>query len=378
MNSNLNETEKNFRREINNPIEVSNILHMLIRYASDVDIMQLLKNCVIFDEEYSKDLDDLGNKFEGANKAILIYLMVYYFACDYSSNSNLKILAGIVCLHLKAIAICFYNYGFMFGDQTKYSQEEQKDFEKFLSILKKGMEACTGKTCDITKLNDKYLSEDDLKTIFNLIINNYTEHHFYYCFNKDNVVKLEINKENEAMYDIASKFYKLVNTNRYPHIIEPQTGFKFLIGRTLNLSYKITENGMTFTPTTKEVFKGTHKSLVKALSYDYILEPCHWCEPDFNKKNEKKKCDNCKNLLEELNKLKETTKNQQLKYTDFNRLISSIKYKDNERLADLRKRRKEALLRLIKDDSNKEQVQIIKELLDICFTDEIVIKDLDE
>ena len=95
-------------------------------------------------------------------------------------------------------------------------------------------------------------------------------------------------------------------------------------------------------------------------------------------KNEKKKCDNCKNLLEELNKLKEITENQQLKYTDFNRLISSIKYKDNERLADLRKRRKEALLSLIKDDSNKEQVQIIKKLLDICFTNEVVIKDLDE
>lgn len=85
-----------------------------------------------------------------------------------------------------------------------------------------------------------------------------------------------------------------------------------------------------------------------------------------------------KNLLEELNKLKEITENQQLKYTDFNRLISSIKYKDNERLADLRKRRKEALLSLIKDDSNKEQVQIIKKLLDICFTNEVVIKDLDE
>ena len=82
--------------------------------------------------------------------------------------------------------------------------------------------------------------------------------------------------------------------------------------------------------------------------------------------------------MEELNKLKETTENQQLKYTDFNRLISSIKYRDNERLADLRKRRKEALLSLIKDDSNKEQVQIIKELLDICFTDEVVIKDSDE
>lgn len=82
--------------------------------------------------------------------------------------------------------------------------------------------------------------------------------------------------------------------------------------------------------------------------------------------------------MEELNKLKEITENQQLKYTDFNRLISSIKYKDNERLADLRKRRKEALLSLIKDDSNKEQVQIIKKLLDICFTDEVVIKDSDE
>lgn len=82
--------------------------------------------------------------------------------------------------------------------------------------------------------------------------------------------------------------------------------------------------------------------------------------------------------MEELNKLKEITENQQLKYTDFNRLISSIKYKDNERLANLRKRRKEALLSLIKDDSNKEQVQIIKKLLDICFTNEVVIKDLDE
>lgn len=378
MNNNFNEQEKNFLREIDNPIQVSNILHMLIRYASDVDIMQLLKNCVILDKKCSKALDVLCNKFDGANKAILIYLMIYCFACDYSSDHKLEILAGIVCLHLKAIAICFYNYGFMFGDQTKYSQEEQKDFENLLAILQKGMEACTGKTCDITKLNDKYLSEDDLKTIFNLIINNYTKYHFYYCFNKDNVVKLEINKENEEMYNIASKFYKLVNTNRYPHIIEPQTGFKFLIGRTINLSYKITEDEMAFTPTTKEVFKRTNKSLVKALSYDYRLEPCHWCEPDFNKKNEKKKCDNCKNLLEELNKLKEITENQQLKYTDFNRLISSIKYKDNERLADLRKRRKEALLSLIKDDSNKEQVQIIKKLLDICFTNEVVIKDLDE
>lgn len=82
--------------------------------------------------------------------------------------------------------------------------------------------------------------------------------------------------------------------------------------------------------------------------------------------------------MEELNKLKEITENQQLKYTDFNRFISSIKYKDNERLADLRKRRKEALLSLIKDDSNKEQVQIIKKLLDICFTNEVVIKDLNE
>ena len=225
MNNNFNEQEKNFRREIDNPIEVSNILHMLIRYASDVDIMQLLKNCVIFDKKCSKALDgslmktalaplNRAKSSLGANKAILIYLMVYCFACGYSSDPKLEILAGIVCLHLKAIAICFYNYGFMFGDQTKYSQEEQKDFENLLAILQKGMEACTGKTCDITKLNDKYLSEDDLKTIFNLIINNYTKYHFYYCFNKDNVVKLEINKENEEMYNIASKFYKLVNTNR--------------------------------------------------------------------------------------------------------------------------------------------------------------------
>lgn len=160
----------------------------------------------------------------------------------------------------------------------------------------------------------------------------------------------------------------LVNKERDSYIIDDSTGLKLNIGKRITSFAKIDKNGtIKFFNNSYNTFKTSHERIIKIV----IFKPtqCHWCAPNKETRNEKIKCTNCHKLLYELDNLMKTNS---IEKVDFNKRISSIDFTKAKNLADLRKKRKNAVVSYLKQyDSqitDKKKIEQIKELAEKSFS----------
>ena len=63
--------------------------------------------------------------------------------------------------------------------------------------------------------------------------------------------------------------------------------------------YKTKDNNSDFSNFNLRIFKTINSLIYETLNNETVLPECIWCNPQKDKPNAKKMCDNCKNLKEE-------------------------------------------------------------------------------
>ena len=160
----------------------------------------------------------------------------------------------------------------------------------------------------------------------------------------------------------------LVNKERDSYIIDDSTGLKLNIGKRITSFAKIDKNGtIKFFNNSYNTFKTSHERIIKIVTFKPTQ--CHWCAPNKETRNEKIKCTNCHKLLYELVNLMKTNS---IEKVDFNKRISSIDFTKAKNLADLRKKRKNAVVSYLKQYesqiTDKKKIEQIKELAEKSFS----------
>ncbi len=355
---------------------------LLIKYATDRDIEEIIFNAYNTVElDSSKIFQHCGIYSEKPQEA-LIYLLNFDI-WDYGEDSSIaqtkNILRQSVVTHINSIGACYFNYMFLHdADEIKSDPKDSKE-EAMLMRLK-------GKNINRSRLFKPTIKSLDIRNILHEIISNYTKNRFYYTIQEENIYKIQIdcnlNRNLEETVIGTMTKYPLINTKRDPRIIDKETNLEVSIGRQVKLPFREEENTITLQLNTYESFLGTHERVVKALSFDpnKNLPRCHWCNPDKNKAREKIKCDNCKNLIEELNKLKEKTDDLEFKKNDFNKIVATIDIEKVKDLATLRNKRKKLLYDFLSNNKqhikNSARRNQIKKLIDNRFT--VIVKPITE
>lgn len=357
-------------------------LPLLIKYATDNDIKEIIFNTY---NSVNLGIDEMfwyHARYTTDPKEALIYLLNFDI-WDYGEDSSIaqtkNILRQSVVTHINSIGACYFNYMFLHdADEIKSDPIDSKE-EAILMRLKE-------KNINPSRLFSSNINSYEITNILHKIISNYAQNRFYYTIQEENIYKIQIDYNpnrnlEEAVIGTMTK-YPLINTKREPRIIDKETNLEVSIGRQVKLPFRIEENTTTLQLNTCESFLGTHERVVKALSFDpnKNLPRCHWCNPDKNKAREKIKCDNCKNLIEELNKLKEKTDDLEFKKNDFNKIVATVDIEKVKNLATLRNKRKKLLYDFL--SNNKQHIKNsvrrnqIKKLIDNSFT--VIVKPITE
>lgn len=282
--------------------------------------------------------------------------------------------------HLNCILSCFNSYNFPIYINRKEPKRKEpilpKEYKLFLG---ENQEV----SFDINQVhNANPLNDYEIANILHDIISSYDKN-FYYMFIDNMVYKIEIevNVEHEKETKVITKEvvnkvteYKLLNDERAPSIVDNKTGLRISIGRQIKTLFQIKDDEIKMLVNTYESFCGTHERIIKALSFEPTA--CHWCCPDKNKINEKIKCDNCRNLLEELNFFASKI-SEEIKTPNFNNLITSISINDVTNLAELREKRRKLLYSFLKETKkyakDKSSIERLKMLINKAFSDFVKI-----
>lgn len=374
-----------------NKDNLDKIIILLIQCAHDDDIGQFLKNC-------SEELLDLKTGKVNHNpydmmsyKEILIYyLCIINFdfkeslcgldtsIIEKNINKN-KYKIELIMYHLKAIAACYYSYNIFFLEEYLKKENIGKNLYKKYIKKFKDMGYDLGKS-----LNIQGLKREDIAEILHIIIHGYKKNKFYYetNFKEINKIIIDYNPVTKSI-DLDQKKYLLVNSSREPHLVECQTGEEIPIGRKLKEPFTKEVKLKKIVSSSLDYFKGTNERITEALVYE--KEPCCWCNPNKFLKNPRKKCNNCKNLLEALNEIKKDLKDKELKKIDFNDKIRKTtvyaeEYFDDDFnylelnkdscISQLRFKRAVVLYNFLKKAKNQQNAKLIneaKKLIDKSF-----------
>lgn len=366
------------------------IINLIIKYASEKDVEMLIANCFetvkLSPYEMCQHIDS-----DMSFSEYLTHLLIYenYPDAELEKKSptfkaDKILLQQALITHLNCILSCFNSYNFLIDIEKK----EPKMECPLLTVEYKQTSGDKKKVSfDINSAyNANPLKDSDITNILHKIISSY-KNNFYYMFIDDIVYKIEIEVEVEHEKDetitkeVINKVteYKLLNNKRSPSIVDNKTGLKISISRQIKTLFQFKDEPARMLVNSYESFMGTHERLIKALSF--VPSGCHWCSPDENKKNEKIKCDNCRNLLDDLNSFVQCNFDCNAEKIDFNRLITSIKLSDVKNLAELRQQRKELLYsylnNLKKSTENNTSVDInnsisnLKKLIDKSFSQSV-------
>ena len=272
------------------PYEYCEFLVEFLRYTDDEDIKTLLRFCIT-KKEWSKNTEG-----EYSYQAILLaYLM-------YKNNPYNRFLT----LHLTAICNCYNSYKCRFFDNKKEFKAIQ---DKFCEYFQQ------------TPSKVKSITEKDKSKIFKLIINSYKKNEFYYCFDDNRLVKVEIadlELMNKMGCEIAETSYLLKNKNGIKYIVNEKSNVHYKLKNKLPLDkivcdYSNLESKEQFVLAFKECLesidfqeiKEIHNSIISAIS-DFKNNECTWCFPELDNNRSKKLCDNCKNLNDTISEFKKT------------------------------------------------------------------------
>ncbi len=323
-----------------------NLFHflvLLIQFADDDDIGILLKNTNI---DLSKSGINEHTKTENTYKEVMLYLT------SVSSFSVQKYLHYLKDEHNDLTK----------EDILKTIREMVKECQP-IGLYQHLLALCE----NFYSYNFKLRSNKDLTRIFKVLINNYTNFKFYYSFNKKKLFKIIFDDDtNEDLFEISSymkyKPYIISYKNNKTYLYNTEKGTEPSIDLTLKTNSELC---------TLDYFMTANEQITKALSNEGEMQNCNWCNPTPDG-NTKGKCDNCKNLLEELNKLKKQINDEDLNKWDFNAKIREISIEKCDDYLNLRYERKKILEKFLTEVSNKTSVhkltiRQIKKLIKISF-----------
>lgn len=355
---------------------------LLIKYATDKDIEEIIFNAY---DSVNLGIDEMSRyhaRYTTDPKEALMYLLNFDI-WDYGENQSVartkNILRQSVVTHINSIGACYFNYMFLNDVDELKSDSTDSEEEAILMRLKEN-------NIDISRLFSSNIKSYEITNILGKIISNYTQNRFYYTIQEENIYKIQIDYNpdralEESVIGTMTK-YQLINTKREPRILDKETNLEVSIGRQVKLPFRKEEGITTLQINTYESFLGTHERIIRALSFapNKNLPRCHWCNPDKNKAREKIKCDNCKNLIEELNKLKEKIDDSEFKKKDFNKIVATVDIEKVKDLATLRNKRKKLLYDFLSDNKkyikNSAKRNLIKKLIENSFT--LIVKPINE
>ena len=295
---------------------------LLIQKADDEDIGILLNNCNVDFSDYKID------KF---NKNIYKdILFTELFVTNFNIFSDIK----------------NENYDLV---------RDRINSSAYIEIYQHLLALCS----NFYSFNFKLRSAKELTQVFHTLINNYTQNQFYYSFDNKNFTKIVFSLHDETLFNNGKNIHK-----PWQHSITESDSKKFLI--TKNDNKTILYNSKTGAKIELDVLLKTRRqqytyqsfieandSILLALKEKGTRQDCTWCNPS-NKKGSKCKCENCKNLLEELIDLQKQINDKDLNKWNFNLRIREIELNhcDNDYIA-LRRERKRVIEKFLQEVSNK-------------------------
>jgi len=338
---------------INDKIDLylNQILALLMQYAKDKDIEQLIFNCF---NTVNFNIEDIGIYSVNLNnpKAFLMNILTYdLYGYKETGDAYVykELMRKALVAHLNSIGMCYFQYHFPpILDNDKLNKNTS-------------IRETQNPTDKINKI--KCLKFFEVTDILHNIIYTYKDYHFYYTITDVYVLKILIKYDRMKFLEEAINneilYYNIINQDRKPYINDPVTRLDILICKQI-------KSKNTNKYTTYNAFLGYHKTIVKALS----LSPnCHWCYPNKKTANEKIKCDNCAFLLQELNELKSKVNNAALKDTDYNKFIGSIKLNQVMSIRELRVERGKLLNNFIKKNvKDRELLKSLKSMINKSFS----------
>ena len=253
-------------------------------------------------------------------------------------------------LHLYALCECYNSYKTIIIENKKIEKEFKK---RLLDVLKNNKEL--PEIYKTIEVDTNVITNKDKQKIFNLLINHYKKNRFYYYFNNDILVKLEIKeiiKNKQKQYSYNETNYQLVDMNKSTHIIRKSDNLDFDLKKKLRryfdneeLFQEIDEFDADniFIEKFKEIIshnsfqdvKYFHEKITEVLNKP-LKEFCKLCNPNPNNQNSTKLCRNCDDLLKKLNEFSEAIneiennnkifkfKSKLTRYSIYNELLKDI------------------------------------------------------
>ena len=394
---------------------------LLIQYAKDKTIKDLLIYLIYLVQKIVvADCFFLDNSIS-SKENLLKLLMFDFYTDDISDNDEFQAknyLRQYIITHINCIAACYESY---------YSPQDFSNGTEDANVIKEVRKICNVDISPIFKA--KPLSSAQKSDIIQMIIDNFMKNGFYYAISmgdgkeynyqlddyyenkqeekvpiegdaveeeqeeerlQEQARQQEIAKQivlDEAYENLVNtseqkRIYKyevifdkkadefdkvktkrtvcnLVNKERDSYIIDDSTGLKLNIGKRITSFAKIDKNGtIKFFNNSYNTFKTSHERIIKIVTFKPTQ--CHWCAPNKETRNEKIKCTNCHKLLYELDNLMKTNS------------IEKVDFTKAKNLADLRKKRKNAVVSYLKQYesqiTDKKKIEQIKELAEKSFS----------
>lgn len=357
------------KRTMANLENLGQILILLIHYANDEDIFQLVKfyfPYVTWEKVTRKGhtvkeylLEQLCEPqyriFESVNNDDLKQVK------KYLNTSRLEILIN----HLLMLQKCYFN-NFLFVTHEEIKNEKVKDtvnervlaFIKGKSSSKHGLERL---------LKEGNISEDEIPQILHILIDSYKKYDFYYLFHGDNIKKVKLTYQKGSLKYEETE-YKIELLARKTNFINVKTNHKIEIDKPIR-QFFINENGKSdILSISFNKFQKISTAIYEGLSKDIPVETCAWCNPDKYKQNQRKIYDNCNFLLEKIRLLQ--AKALISKFDIFNEM-NKYSWKDYKTLKGLRHKRKEYLIELLDNfyGLNSSLARELSDLIDKSFSD---------
>lgn len=388
--------------------EIANTLFDIIHFADDEDIQVLLENCSIKCESGVSDkITLLNNIFNDVYYSIGTKLnTTLSFESNYNELKRTfrpvdpalykenKPNNTLLYLHLYALSECYLSY-------QQIPSTEKSWIEQIAKEYKKEFNEYLGCSCLTNKNKTNFLK---------MIIQCYKEHGFYYYFYNDILVKTEIVEEKDLSEDdkinasYKHTYFKLVDTDKTTFIVNTDLNINYDIGTKLLRNskefkqniYNMIRNAndsniMVFfetvlTTTDFQTLKKFHSKIVEAIHTNKPVF-CKCCNPDVNNPKRTKICDNCKNMFDEFEELKDIILNKT--FDGYDSVIAKVNLKENfykiptsdTTNKEIRKKRKRLVLRIITQLENefkkfkeetyyteyRDKVDYLKFLIKLCF-----------
>lgn len=357
------------------------------------------------------DDDLVGQYLLNIHNGILFKNMDYYGALEKVNNENDKIekfrptrckeqllyfliardeytnkgKAERILLNIKLLEKCLNSYHLISEETIKeYNKKYNLSGEEWNYAVTKDLKLKLGnqiiKTADYEKAGE--LPASDMKEILKIVISAFITHHFYYYFTMKHLIIINFDENNKAQAIV----YKLFLEGYTQYIFDNKTGLRIDLKH--NFYYIIYEYGKLNT-TGINTFKRIHKIVLDLFTNNLFNENCYWCSPDSELKNKKKKCNNCKNILDNFKYFQNLAKDKDLEKffkknfsnLDINKEIAKIKLADCKNIAELRELRKQKLIEILDMISfpNYEQFKqyqkekkLLQKLIKNTFTDKVI------